>query len=61
MLKEWLKITAMMSETLEFKKENLEAAMTEELFVTEKAYELVQDGVPFREAYQIVKNSFFKS
>ncbi len=29
-------------------------AMTEELFATEKVYQLVQQGVPFREAYRTV-------
>lgn len=29
-------------------------AMTEELYATEQAYELVRQGIPFREAYQLV-------
>ena len=40
-------------------KENLEAAMTDDLFVTAKIYELVKQGVPFRQAYTQVKEDFF--
>jgi argininosuccinate lyase len=29
--------------------------MSEDLFATEKVYELVKQGIPFREAYQKVK------
>ena len=36
-------------------------AMTSELFATHKAYDLVKQGVPFREAYQKVAKEFFKS
>ena len=35
-----------------------EAAMTDELFATEEAYRLVQEGVPFREAYRRVAERF---
>ena len=45
---------------LEANKENLEAAMTEELFVTDKVYEKVAAGQPFREAYLETKKEFFK-
>ena len=34
-------------------KERCAAAMTEELFATERAYDLVRQGVPFREAYRL--------
>ncbi|MDD3066389.1 MAG: argininosuccinate lyase [Candidatus Gracilibacteria bacterium] len=33
----------------------LKSAMSEDLFATEKVYELVKQGIPFREAYQQVK------
>lgn len=36
--------------------ENLSNAMTEDLFATEKVYELVKQGVPFRDAYQQIKD-----
>jgi len=39
---------------LRVNKENLSAAMTDELYSVEKVYELVKRGVPFREAYKIV-------
>ena len=35
-------------------------AMTAELFATHKAYDLVKQGVPFREAYKKVSKEFFK-
>jgi len=35
----------------------LKAAMTEELYATEKAYKLVESGMPFREAYKKVAQS----
>jgi argininosuccinate lyase len=41
------------------KEETLKAAMTEELFVTDKAYEKVAAGKPFREAYLEAKDEFF--
>ncbi len=47
-------ITAMTLVTANFKvnKEKCEQAMTRELYVTGKAYELVKKGMPFREAYK---------
>lgn len=36
-------------------KQTLEGALTEELFAVQKAYGLVQNGMPFRKAYQEVK------
>jgi argininosuccinate lyase len=38
---------------------NLEAAMGEELYVTEKVYERVANGESFRDAYGKVKAEFF--
>jgi len=35
-----------------------QAAMTDELFATAKVYELVEKGLPFREAYRIVAQQF---
>ncbi len=37
-------------------KQTLEGALTKEIFAAQKAYELVQKGMPFRKAYQEVKN-----
>lgn len=36
-------------------------SLSEEIFLTEKAYELVKNGVAFREAYRQVANDYFKS
>jgi argininosuccinate lyase len=36
---------------------NCKAAMTEELYSTEKAYKMVKEGIPFREAYRKVAES----
>merc|ERR1712014_104193 len=40
--------------------ENLRAAMTEDLFVTDEVYKKVAAGTPFREAYVLAKEEFFK-
>ena len=37
----------------------LNEAMTDDLFSVEKVYELVQRGVPFREAYKIIASEIF--
>lgn len=42
---------------LQVNRQVLNAAMGEELFATEKVYQLVKDGVPFREAYARIKQS----
>jgi len=49
-----LRIMAKLFRKLETGKGKLKAAMTPELFATEKAYRLVGKGVPFREAYRKV-------
>lgn len=41
-------------------KENLEKALTPEIFATHKALELVAQGIPFREAYQSVGKDISK-
>lgn len=38
----------------------LKTAMTADLYATEKAYELVKQGLPFREAYKQVKSELFE-
>jgi argininosuccinate lyase len=42
---------------LEIHPEELDRACTDELYATEKALQLVQKGVPFRQAYQTVKQN----
>jgi argininosuccinate lyase len=45
---------------LQLHEQKLKAAMTGDLYATEKAYGLVKQGVPFREAYNRVKSELFK-
>jgi argininosuccinate lyase len=45
--------------TLSVSREACEASLSEEIFLTERAYELVKQGVPFRTAYQRVANDYF--
>lgn len=51
---ETLPIAALVISHLEVNAERCAAAMTEELFATARAYQLVQQGLPFREAYRII-------
>jgi argininosuccinate lyase len=53
-VQECLPIATRVVEGLIFDRERLSAAMRPELYATEAAYALVQQGVPFREAYQRV-------
>ena len=55
---ESLKITKILLENLTPNKEKLEAAMTDELFATEKALKLVLKGESFRNAYQQVGKTY---
>jgi len=57
---ECLDIMAQVLPHLEVNKEKCEAAMSSELFATEKAYELVKSGLSFREAYRKVSDEFSK-
>ena len=47
-----LEIMALVFEKLEVREENCRRALTPELFATQEVYELVAQGVPFREAYR---------
>jgi len=51
---ETIKIMAAVMKNLKFNEEICKEEMTEELYTTQKAYELVKKGVPFREAYRTV-------
>lgn len=42
---------------LKVNEHNCEKAITKELFSTEKVYDLVEKGIPFREAYQQVRDN----
>lgn len=50
-----LKVAVILLKNLGVNKKNLESAMTEELFATHKALELVKKGMTFRDAYQKIK------
>jgi len=49
-----LEIAVLLFENIEVNEENCQKAMSAELYATEKAYELVKKGVPFRDAYKQV-------
>lgn len=55
-----LKVTKILVEKLTPNKKKLEAAMTAELFATEKALKLVLEGESFRDAYQKVGKDYSK-
>ena len=48
-------------EKLSVNEENCRRAMTNELFATEKAYRLVKQGMPFRDAYLTIAKEFSDS
>ena len=50
-IKDCLSIMKLVLENIQVNRENCEKAMTNELYITEKTYELVKKGVPFRKAY----------
>ena len=52
-----LTISAAVIEALKINKGVCKAAMTEELYATEKAYKMVKEGISFREAYRKVAES----
>jgi len=49
-----LRVMDMVFKNLKVNKSAMEKAITAEIFATDKAYELVKNGVPFREAYNMV-------
>ncbi len=52
--KETLSVMALVFDSLEVNAERCEMGVTEEIHATERVYELVRKGVPFREAYRRV-------
>ncbi len=54
-IKDCIQIVQIAVEELEFKENNLQQAMSDDLFATEKVYELVKKGMSFRDAYKKVK------
>lgn len=53
---ETAKIMAALMKNIKFNEKKCKAAMTGELYATQKAYKLVKKGMPFREAYGSIKN-----
>ncbi len=60
LVKDCLEISTAVVAGLKVNKEKCQTALTDELYATEKAYKLVQSGVPFREAYRQVAQSLAK-
>lgn len=56
--KECLGVMRLFLEKLQVNRENCKKAMTEELYVAEKAYKLVEKGIPFRDAYEKVSQEY---
>jgi len=56
--KESLSVMCLVFEKLKINKNNCKNAMTEDLYATEKAYELVDDGMPFRDAYKKISKEY---
>jgi len=54
-----IKIYTHIINELEFNEEILEASITPDLLLTDEVCKLVKTGVPFRDAYQRVKENFF--
>lgn len=56
--KECLNIMSLIFTKLKVHQENCHKALTEEIYATEQVYELVEKGVPFREAYKIISQEY---
>lgn len=54
-----IKIYTHVIHELEFNQGVLAKSITPDLLLTDEVYKLVQSGMPFREAYQVVKTEFF--
>jgi len=56
--KKSLSITNLIFESLKVNKENCNKALTKDIYATEEVYELVRQGVPFREAYKTISQKY---
>ncbi len=54
-----LKISSLLFDNLEVNKERCQKAMTKELYATQKAYDLVKQGMSFRDAYQKISQEYY--
>ena len=52
LVKQSLEVLVLVLNSLEVNKDACEKALTDEVYATEKVYELVQEGMSFRDAYQ---------
>lgn len=59
--KDCLTIMISLIGALDVDAEKAQGQMTDELFATEKAYKLVEQGMPFRDAYRQVAKEIFKN
>ncbi len=55
---ECISIMSLIFSKLKVNKENCHKALTKEVYATEKIYELVKKGIPFREAYKRISQEF---
>jgi argininosuccinate lyase len=56
-----LKIAILLLKGLKVVKDNCKRSMTDDLFATSRVYELVNQGMPFREAYKKIASSIYPS
>ena len=59
-VQESMEIAILLVQQLQVNEKACATAMTDDLYATEKAYQLVQAGVPFRDAYQQVARQILK-
>ncbi|MBF88650.1 MAG: argininosuccinate lyase [Candidatus Marinimicrobia bacterium] len=55
-----LEIASLVIRNLSLNTRRCQEAMTDEIYATERAYALVEKGMPFREAYKTIAKEFFK-
>jgi argininosuccinate lyase len=55
-----LEVMTIVLQNLRINPQRCADAMTHELYATEKVYELVKQGVPFRQAYQMISKEYFE-
>jgi len=56
--RESLNVVSLVFSKLKLNKENCTKGMSSEIFATNEVYELVRQGIPFRDAYQIVAKKY---
>ncbi len=56
--KETLSVMTLVFQNLKVNEKRCKSAMTEELYATEKVYDLVKKGMPFRDAYRAISKEY---